>query len=57
MLNRLALSAKKGVFNLDKGYIKRWPSAPKVAFFGPPNVFADEIIKRYTRTYFLNLYF
>jgi hypothetical protein len=46
MLNRLNLSAKRGLFNQDKGFIKRWPSAPKVAFFCPPNVFADEIIKR-----------
>ena len=46
MLHRLHLSAKKGLFNVDKGFIKRWPAAPKVAFFTPPNVFADEIVKR-----------
>lgn len=26
--------------------IKRWPSNPKVAFFGPPNVFIDELSQR-----------
>ena len=28
-------------------FIKRWPTAPKVAFFGPPNVFLDELSQRY----------
>ena len=28
-------------------FIKRWPTAPKVAFFGPPNVFLDELAQRY----------
>ena len=28
-------------------FIRRWPTAPKVAFFGPPNVFLDELAQRY----------
>ena len=38
--------------NLSKGgygagnYIKRWPTNPKVAFFGPPNVYMDEFAQR-----------
>ncbi len=28
------------------GFIKRWPTNPKVAFFGPPNVFIDELSQR-----------
>lgn len=37
--------------NLGRGkapgsFIKRWPSNPKVAFFGPPNVFLDELAQR-----------
>ena len=27
-------------------FIKRWPSNPKVVFFGPPNVFIDELSQR-----------
>ena len=46
MLHRIARNIQKGPFNQDKGFIKRWPGAPKIAFFGPPNVFADEITKR-----------
>ena len=37
--------------NLRRGqpagnYIRRWPSNPKIAFFGPPNVFLDELAQR-----------
>jgi hypothetical protein len=28
------------------GFIKRWPTNPKVVFFGPPNVFLDELSQR-----------
>ena len=35
------------MLNVDKHFIRRWPDAPKVVFSGPPNVFADELIKRY----------
>ena len=33
---------------LDKnaGFVRRWPVNPKVAFFGPPNAFLDEIAMR-----------
>ena len=40
--------------NVTKGnigytnYIKRWPTNPKVAFFGPPNVFLDELTQRFS---------
>ena len=34
---------KKGFLNRDKNYIQRWPTNPKVVFFGPPNVFKEEI--------------
>lgn len=34
--------------NLTGGsFVRRWPTAPKVAFFGPPNVFLDEFAQRY----------
>ena len=38
-------NAGKG--NLNGGFIRRWPTSPKVAFFGPPNVFLDELAQRY----------
>ena len=31
---------------MDGGFIRRWPSNPKIAFFGPPNVFLDELAQR-----------
>ena len=34
-------------------FIKRWPTAPKVAFFGPPNVFLDELSQRYVISYLM----
>jgi adenylate kinase family enzyme len=36
-----------GKGNLSGTFIKRWPSNPKVAFFGPPNVFMDELAQRF----------
>lgn len=45
-VNKLMSISRKGLLNSDKGFIKRWPTCPKVAFFGPPNVFQDEIIRR-----------
>ena len=34
--------------NLGAGnFIKRWPQNPKVAFFGPPNVFMHELAQRF----------
>ena len=38
-------SLSKG--NFAGNYIKRWPTNPKVAFFGPPNVFMDELAQRF----------
>ena len=49
-LNNLRSGIKRGALGRDRGYIKRWPSHPKVLFFGPPNVFMDELTQRY---YFL----
>ena len=40
-------NAGKG--NLNGGFIRRWPTSPKVAFFGPPNVFLDELAQRYVK--------
>ena len=48
MYRRFALKSKKGLFFKDTEYIKRWPTAPKVAFFGPPGVFMDEIMNRFS---------
>ena len=31
---------------VESTYLKRWPKAPKVAFFGPPNAFVHEIAMR-----------
>lgn len=53
-LNNLKSGIKKGVFGADKGFIKRWPNKPKVVFFGPPNVFMDEITQRYLFIYLIN---
>lgn len=36
---------RKGNFTAG-GFIKRWPINPKIAFFGPPNVFLDEFAQR-----------
>ena len=38
--------------NLQRGslngshFIKRWPTAPKIIFFGPPNTYKDELSQR-----------
>ena len=40
---------KKGFLNRDKGFIRRWPKDPKVIFFGPPNVFKEELTQRYIK--------
>ena len=32
--------------NMPGGFIKRWPTNPKIAFFGPPNVMLDELAQR-----------
>jgi hypothetical protein len=32
--------------NITGNFIKRWPTNPKVAFFGPPNCFVDEFAQR-----------
>lgn len=47
MLNRLTQSATTGILSgAQNQFIRRWPACPKLAFFTPPNVFADEITKR-----------
>ena len=42
-LNNFRNGVKKGFLNRDRHFIRRWPVDPKVVFFGPPNVFLDEI--------------
>jgi hypothetical protein len=32
-----------GLLARDKNFIRRWPVDPKVVFYGPPNVFMEEI--------------
>lgn len=46
-LSNLKQGFKKGFINRDKGFIRRWPKDPKVVFFAPPNVFAEELTQRY----------
>ena len=45
-LNSFRNGVKKGFLNKDKNFIRRWPVDPKVVFYGPPNVFQDEITQR-----------
>ena len=46
-LNNLKTGLKKGFLNKDRGFIRRWPKDPKIVFFGPPNVFQEEISQRF----------
>ena len=32
--------------NMSGNFVRRWPTNPKIAFFGPPNVFLDELAQR-----------
>jgi hypothetical protein len=34
------------LLNRSSNFIRRWPVNPKIAFFGPPNAFVDEISMR-----------
>jgi hypothetical protein len=43
MLGNLSNGWKRGLLNREKDFIRRWPVHPKIVFFGPPNVFKDEI--------------
>jgi hypothetical protein len=45
-LNRLKQGLKKGFLNRDAQYTRRWPKDPKIVFFGPPNVFLEELTQR-----------
>ncbi len=45
-LSNLKTGLKKGFLNKDKAFIRRWPVDPKVIFYGPPNVFKEEIMQR-----------
>lgn len=40
------MSLQRGVLNQEKGFIKRWPSKPKIAFMAQDNCFQDEIMRR-----------
>lgn len=42
----LSLKLQNGFFSRDNKFLKRWPTCPKIAVFGPPNVFLDEISTR-----------
>jgi hypothetical protein len=46
-LNNIKQGLKKGFLNRDRGFIRRWPVNPKFVFFGPPNVFMEELTQRY----------
>ena len=37
---------KGNALNRNANYIRRWPINPKIAVFGPPNTFVDEISMR-----------
>jgi hypothetical protein len=43
----LKTGLKKGFLNKDRGFIRRWPKEPKIVFFGPPNVFQEELTQRF----------
>jgi hypothetical protein len=45
-LNNFRNGVKKGFLNRDRGFIRRWPVDTKVVFYGPPNVFLEEITQR-----------
>jgi hypothetical protein len=45
-LSNIRNNIKRGLTR-DKGFIQRWPSNPKVVFYGPPNVFQEEITQRF----------
>ena len=46
-LNNLKRGLKSGFMSRDRLLTRRWPKDPKVVFFGPPNVFKEEITQRY----------
>ena len=45
-ISSIKTGLKKGFLNRDKGFIRRWPKDPKIVFFGPPNVFQEELVQR-----------
>lgn len=47
MLSSFKTGLKKGFLNKDRHFIQRWPTNPKIVFFGPPNVFQQEISQRF----------
>jgi len=46
MLGRIQRVSKKGLLAADSQFIKRWPTAPKIAIVAPPNAFSEEISQR-----------
>jgi len=42
-LSSFKTGLKKGFLNKDRGFIQRWPTNSKVVFYGPPNVFMEEL--------------
>ena len=47
IMGGLQRAGKGGIMNKDAGFVRRWPINPKIAFFGPPNAFLDELTMRY----------
>ena len=44
---RIQHMGRGNMFNKHAHFIKRWPINPKIAIYGPPNSFVDEISMRY----------
>ena len=47
MLNSLKTTIQRIGGNSESTFIRRWPLNPKVAFYGPPNVFREETMQRF----------
>ena len=43
MFTSISLKLQNGIFSRQGHFIPRWPTCPKIAIFGPPNVFKEEI--------------
>ena len=46
MFTAISTRLQNGLFSRSNNFIKRWPTQPKIAMYGPPNVFMDEISTR-----------
>ena len=43
---RMQNLGRGNILNRNQSFVRRWPLTPKVAFYGPPNTFIDEISMR-----------